>query len=82
MTNNADEKNQRQQDLELALNWLADAREWAKLAKHLHTVTEALSDNDSARTSKLNVARAMSRDSISANLQCVSSLRSQMAEAR
>ena len=58
MTNNADEKNQRQQDLELALNWLADAREWAKLAKHLHTVTEALSDNDSARTSKLNVARA------------------------
>ena len=58
MDNRADEKNQRQQDLDLALNWLADAREWAKLAKHLHSVTETLPNNDPARPSKLNVARA------------------------
>ena len=58
MDNNTDEQKQRQQDLKTASTWLADAREWAKLAKQLHAETEPLPNNDPAAPNKLNVAHS------------------------
>ena len=58
MDQNSDEQKQRHQDLKTASAWLADAREWAKLAKPLHAETEPLPDNEPDAPNKLNVARA------------------------
>ncbi len=58
MDNNTDEQKQRQHELKTASAWLADAREWAKLAKHLHTENQPLPINDTAAPNKLNVARS------------------------
>ena len=58
MDQNSDEQKQRHQDLKTASTWLADAREWAKLAKHLHAETEPLPNYDPAAPNKLNVAQA------------------------
>ena len=58
MDNNTDEQKQRRHELETASTWLADAREWARLAKHLHAETEPLPNNGPSHSNKLNIAQA------------------------
>ena len=58
MDQNSDEQKQRHQDLKTASTWIVDAREWAKLAKHLHTATEALPNDEPPHPNKLSVAQA------------------------
>ena len=58
MDQNSDEQKQRHQDLKTASTWLADAREWAKLAKPLHAETEPLPNNGPSHSNKLNIGQA------------------------